>query len=109
MIRTRTLRAAHAKKNGRRTRRIFAGALALAATLLPIGASAMDSTPKPAVDRTGNLLPLPPIPYLDSMRWMSWKPAAPLFKIDTLLLPDRAQPGFLVLPSEYERSLPRMS
>jgi len=69
----------------------------------------MDSTPKPVIDRTGDLLPLPPIPYLDSMRWMDWKPAAPLFKIDTLLLPDSAPPSLLGIPSEYERSLPRAS
>jgi hypothetical protein len=69
----------------------------------------MDSTPKPVIERTGDLLPLPPIPYLDSMRWMSWKPAAPLLKIDTLLLPDSGPPSLLGIPSEYERSLPRAS
>jgi hypothetical protein len=54
------------------------------------------------------MLPLPPIPFLDSMRWMSWKPSAPLFKTDTLLLPDNMQPS-LQLPFEHERSRPRMS
>jgi hypothetical protein len=76
--------------------------------LLPLGAFGMDSTPR-TVDPASNLLPLPPIPYLDSMRWMSWKPSAPIFKTDTLLLPDGAQPGFFRIPSPYDGGLPRMS
>ena len=32
-------------------------------------------------------LPLAPIPYLESMPWMQWKPTAPMLKIDTLLTP----------------------
>jgi hypothetical protein len=65
---------------GRRARSIVAGAFAFATMLLPLGASGMDSTPGPAFDRPGNVLPLPPIPYLESMRWMNWKPEAPVFK-----------------------------
>jgi hypothetical protein len=72
--------------------------------LLPLGAWGMDTSPKLHFDKAGNLLPLPPIPYLDSMRWMDWKPSAPLFKTDTLLLPDSAQPGFFRIPWEYERA-----
>ncbi len=95
--------------SGRRVRRIVAGAFALATTLVPLGAFGMNSTPRMAFDKAGNLLPLPPIPYLESMRWMNWKPDAPVFKTDILLLPDNVQPGHLQLPSEYERSLPRVS
>jgi len=94
--------------SGRRARRIVAGAFALATMLAPLGAWGMSSTPRPALDGAGNLLPLPPIPYLESMRWMSWKPDAPVFKTDILLLPDNVQPGHL-LPSEQERSLLRVS
>jgi hypothetical protein len=103
-----TLVSARAETSGR-TPRIVAGAFALAAMLLPLGAFGMDSTPRQTVDRAGDLLPLPPIPYLDSMRWMSWKPSAPLFKVDTLLLPDGAQPGVFRLPSDHERNLPGVS
>ena len=39
---------------------------------LPFGAWGMDGSPKLARNTAGNLLPLPPIPYLDSMRWMNW-------------------------------------
>jgi hypothetical protein len=69
----------------------------------------MDSAPRQTVDRGGNLLPLPPIPYLESMHWMSWKPSAPIFKTDTLLLPDGAQPGFFRFPSPYDGGLPKVS
>lgn len=108
MTRNTTLVSAPAETSGH-TRRIVAGVFALAAMLLPLGAFGMDSAPRQTVDRAGNLLPFPPIPHLDSMRWMSWKPSAPIFKIDTLLLPDGAQPSFFRIPSPYDRGLPRMS
>ena len=92
----------------RRGRRIVAGTFALA-MLMPTGATGMDSTPKDTSDRTGYLLPLQPIPPLDSMRWMDWRPSAPLLKVDTLLLRDSTQPGVFRLPSDYERALPRIS
>jgi hypothetical protein len=40
---------------------------------------------------------------------MDWKPGAPVFKVDTLLLPDRLAPGTFRLPSDYERNLPSIS
>ena len=92
----------------RRHRRIVACSFAMA-LLLPAGALAMDSTPKETFDRTGYAMPLPPIRYLDSMRWMDWMPSAAAFKVDTLLLPDNTQPGVFRLPSDYERNLPRVS
>ena len=91
-----------------RNRKIVSGTFALA-MLLPIGALAMDSTPKQTANQIGHLLPLPPIRHLESMRWLEWKPSAPVFKIDTLLMPDSAQPGVFRLPSSYERGLPRIS
>lgn len=87
---------------------IAAGTFALA-TLLPAGALAMDSPPKMTADRAGYVLPLPPIRYLDSMRWMDWKPSAPVFKVDTLLFPDSGQPGVLRLPPGHDRDLARVS
>lgn len=102
--------SAHAEKSGSRTRRFVAGAIALlAATMLPVGAFGMDGPSKLDTDRIGNLLPLPPIPYLESMQWMSWKPSPPLFRIDTLLAPGIGPAGRFQLPSEYEHTLPRMS
>jgi hypothetical protein len=107
MIKTYTPGCTRTETSGRRARKIVAGAFALATMLLPLGAWGRDSTPRLLLDRAG-MLPLPPIPFLDSMRWMSWKPSAPLFKTDTLLLPDNMQPS-LQLPFEHERSRPRMS
>ena len=92
----------------RHGRWIAAGTLALA-MLLPSDAFAMDSTPRQIFDQADHALSLPPVRYLDSMRWMDWKPGAPVFKVDTLLLPDRFQPGVFRLPSDYERDLPTMS
>jgi len=77
--------------------------------LLPVGAFAIDSTPRETFDRSGHTLPLPPIRYLDTMRWMDWNPSVPVFKVDTLLLPDRTQPGVFRLPSDYAADLPRVS
>ena len=108
MISTYSVRGTR-KTSGQRARRIVAGAFALATMLAPLGAWGMNSTPRLALDRARNLLPVPPIPHLDSMRWMSWKPDAPVFKTDILLWPDYVQPGHLQLPSEHERSLPRAS
>jgi hypothetical protein len=109
MIRSRILGSARAETFGRRTRKIVAGAFALATMLLPFGAWGMDGSPKLTMRTVGNLLPLPPIPYLDSMRWMNWKPSAPIFKVDTLLLPDNAQPGLFRIPTEYDQGLPSVS
>jgi hypothetical protein len=107
MTRNTTLVSARAERS--HTQRIVGGAFALAAMLLPHGAFGMDSAPRQTVDRAGTLLPLPPIPYLDSMRWMDWKPSAPIFKIDTLLMPNGARPDFFRIPSPYDTGFPRVS
>ena len=62
-------------------------------------------------NRSGNVLPLPPVPYLESMQWMKWKPSPPLFKIDTLLAPGIGpRDSFVPLQEEYQRAgIPRMS
>ena len=103
-----TLVSAQSETFRRSVRTLVAGALGLTALLVPVGAWGLDSSPKQTVNRTDQL-PLPPIPYSESMRWTSWKPNAPLFKVDTLLLPDGAQPGHFRLPSDYERDLPQVS
>jgi hypothetical protein len=87
---------------------MVAGAFVVA-MLLSTGALGMDSTPRETFDRTAHALPLPPIRHLDSMRWMDWKPSAPVFKVDILLLQDSTTPVVFRLPSDYERNLPRIS
>ena len=91
-----------------RCRRVAVGSVALA-MLLPASVFAMDSTSKATSDRAGYGLPLPPIRYLDTMRWMDWKPSVPVFKVDTLLLPDSTRPGVFRLPSDDAPDLPRVS
>ena len=93
----------------RRTRLIVGGAFALAAMLIPNAASGTDGAAQQTAARAGYLLPLPPIPHLDSMRWMDWQPSVPLLKVDTLLLPDRAQPGKFRLPPDDEPDLTHIS
>jgi hypothetical protein len=83
-------------------------AATLALALLPSSAFAMDSTPRQAVEQA-RALSLPQVRYLESMRWMDWKPAAPVFKVDTLLLPDGIRPGMFRLPSDPQPDLPSIS
>jgi hypothetical protein len=78
------------------------GALALAATLFPLNAWGTDN-PKLDADQAGSILPLPPVPYLESMQWMNWKLSPPAFKIDTLLAPAGSSPGSFQLPAEDDR------
>lgn len=93
-----------------RLRKSGAIAFALAlAVLIPTDALAMESTPKQTSARSGYVLPLPPIPYFETMRWMDWQPSAPAFKIDTLLLPDGTRPGVFRLPRDCEPDLARVS
>jgi hypothetical protein len=108
MIAHQTIGSARAE-TFRRTRMIVAGAFALAAMLLPDAAFGMDSTPQQTAARAGDLLPLPPIRYLDSMRWMDWRPSTPLLKVDTLLLPDGARPGKFRIPADDERDIAHLS
>ena len=83
-------------------RRALVGAFALAATLFPFNAWGTDN-PKLDADQTGNILPLPPVPHLESMQWMNWKLSPPVFKIDTLLAPAGTPPGGFQLPAENDR------
>ena len=93
-------------ETARRGRWMAAATLAVT-LLLPSSGFAMDSTPRQAFDQA-RALSLPPVRYLDSMRWMDWKPAAPIFKVDTLLLPGGIQPSMFRLPSE-QPDLPSIS
>lgn len=74
--------------------------------LVPSDTFAMDSPPRQGDD--SRWLSLPPVPHLETMRWMNWTPSASIFKVDTLLVPDVLQPGKLRLP-EIEAGLSRAS
>jgi len=99
------INSAHAEPFKKRFRRLGTAVLALTATLMTFQASAMEHA-RLDTDRAGDVVPLPAIPYLESMHWMRWKPRQPLLKIDTLLVPSAGPAPRLRIPSEYERALP---
>ena len=103
-----TIGTACGEASARRTARIAAGVFALAVAFLPVNAKGVDGPPG-NTDNAAIVLPLPPVPYLESMQWMNWKPSPPLFKLDTLMGPGIGPSGSFQPPSEYERALPRMS
>ena len=88
MIKNNTINSTHAEPFKNSFRRLAIGLLALTATAMPFGASATEHASQLDADHSDNLLPLPAIPYLESMQRMRWKPAEPSLKIDTLVVAD---------------------
>ncbi|WFU31092.1 hypothetical protein QA635_31650 [Bradyrhizobium brasilense] len=81
---------------------VVAGAMSLAA----FGAYGVES-PRGAESTQGTFtgLPLPPIPYLDTMPWLKWQPAAATMKIDILLPPTSAPTGIWPQPTPHPAGL----
>lgn len=69
-------------------RHLLALEIGSAISMTTFGAYGMES-PRGAETTQGAFtgLPLPPIPYLDTMPWMKWQPEPAKMKIDTLLQP----------------------
>jgi hypothetical protein len=69
-------------------RHLLALAIGSAMSMTAFGAYGMES-PRGAETTQGAFtgLPLPPIPYLDTMPWMKWQPEPAKMKIDILLQP----------------------
>ncbi len=69
-------------------RRLLALVMGSAMSLTAFGAYGVES-PRGGETTQGAFtgLPLPPIPYLDTMPWLKWQPAAATMKIDILLPP----------------------
>ena len=103
-----TIGAARTMACASRIRKISASAFALAVMLLPLGAQAMESFSKPQANDSASLLPLPPVPYLESMQWMKWKPSPPLFRIDTLLAPGIGPAGSFQIAPEHNGTHSKM-
>jgi hypothetical protein len=80
----------------------------LASTLPSLAAWGLDSSPKAAA-KTGDMLPLPPIRYLDSMPWMNWNASAPTLRIDTLMSPSVTPWGVLQTPQDRAKASPTFS
>jgi hypothetical protein len=114
MILDQTIGSARAEKHKnpvahRIVRDVLTALFASALTLPSLAAWGMDSSPKEAAAKTGDMLPLPPIRYLDSMPWMNWNTSAPTLRIDTLMSPTVAPWGALQTPQDRTKASPTFS
>ncbi len=87
-------------------RNLMTALLASALTLPSLAAWGPENSPVRAVTRTGGMLPLPPLRYLDSMPWMNWNASAPALKIDTLMSPTVTPWGILETPQDRTQAPP---
>jgi hypothetical protein len=101
MIRDQTIGSARAEKQKNRLtsrviQNLMTAFLASALTLPSLAAWGMESPPRQVTAKAGEMLPLPPIRYLDSMPWMNWKVSArtPTLKIDIAHVPEHHALGY---------------
>ncbi|WFU39524.1 hypothetical protein QA640_35000 [Bradyrhizobium sp. CB82] len=114
MIRDQTIGSARAEKHkkhitSRVTRNMLTALLASALTLPSLAAWGIESSPQQAAAKSGDMLPLPPIRYLDSMPWMNWTAPAPTLRIDTLMSPSVTPWGILQPPRDRTQTSPAFS
>ena len=114
MILDQTIGSARAEKHKnpvahRIVRNVLTALLASALTLPSLAAWGMDSSPKQAAAKAGDMMPLPPIRYLDSMPWMNWNTSAPTLRIDTLMSPTVTPWGILQIPQHRAKASPTFS
>ena len=103
MIKDQTIGSARAEKdqaNSRIIQRLMTALLASALTLPSLAAWGTERSPEQPAARAGDVLPLPPIRYLDSMPWMNWKASVPTLRIDTLMSPSITPWGVLKSPQD---------
>jgi hypothetical protein len=114
MILDQTIGSARAEKHKnplahRIVRNVLTALLASALTLPSLAAWGMDSSPKQAAAKAGDMMPLPPIRYLDSMPWMNWNTSAPTLRIDTLMSPTVTPWGIVQIPQDRAKASPTFS
>jgi hypothetical protein len=113
MILDQTISSARADKPESPTRRVvrhlLTALLASALAMPSLAAWGMDSSPRTAAAKPNDMLPLLPIPYLESTPWMKWKATAPTLRIDTLMAPAVTPWGILQNPQDRERASPAFS
>ena len=114
MILDQTIGSARAEKHKvpiahRIVRNLLTALLASALTLPSLAAWGIDSSPKQAAAKAGDMMPLPPIRYLDSMPWMNWNTSAPTLRIDTLMSPSLTPWGVLQTPQDRAKASPTFS
>jgi hypothetical protein len=86
--------SARTETNHNLRRALLALVMGSAMSLTAFGAYGVESPLR--VEATQNAftgLPLPPIPYLDTMPWLKWQPATATMKTDILLPPAAAPSG----------------
>ena len=82
----------------------LSGVLAVSLTTKTLGSESMSNPSAMRMSATaGERLPLPPIPYLDTMPWLGGKPS-PTLKIDTLFNPRATWNWAAVLHADRSRS-----
>ena len=111
MISHQTIGSARAEKHNKRRARVvirnlITALLASALTLPSLAAWGTEHSPVQTATRTGGMLQLPPIRYLDSMPWMKWNASAPALKIDTLMSPTVTPWGILETPQDRTKAPP---
>jgi hypothetical protein len=96
------------KLSGHLVALVLGGTLSLAA-IAAYGAESLDVSPKAAGTSGG--LALAPIPYLDTMQWLTSAPAAGTMKVDILLSPAVTPSGIKpdLAPLQRDRPLPTIS
>jgi hypothetical protein len=109
MIADRTIVSARAENHRglalRRVRTILA-ALAAVMTLPSLAASGMEVQSSKARPNRFETIALPPIPSLDSVRWLNWNSG---MKVDTLLSPILDPSGIKLDPDERGQEKPAVS
>jgi hypothetical protein len=114
MILDQTIGSARAEKHKnpvahRIVRNVLTASLASALTLPSLAPWGMDSSPKQAAAKAGDMMPLPPIRYLDSMPWMNWNTSAPTLRIDTRMSPTVTPWGIMQIPQYRAKASPTFS
>ncbi|WP_439373578.1 hypothetical protein [Bradyrhizobium sp. DASA03120] len=92
--------SARTETNRKLPGRLLALVMGSAMSLTAFGACGVESPRGPEASQgafTG--LPLPPIPYPDTMPWLKWQPAAATMKIDILLPPTPTPTGIWPQPT----------
>ena len=113
MIIDQTIGSARAEKPkdpvARHVLRNLMTALLAAALMLPsLAAVGMESLARQPMPKPVDILPLPPIPYLESTLWMK-QTSAPTLRIDTLTSPRLTPRGVLEAPQDRAKASPTFS
>jgi hypothetical protein len=110
MILDQTIGSARAEKqNNPSARHVVLTAMLASALAMPsLAVWGNDSPPTVGAAKPVEL-PLPPIPYLDSIPWMKWNAAAPMMKIDTLMAPSITPWDILQTPQDRAQARPTFS